>query len=64
MAWALSILGRCGKRLHGVPDDYELGSSKTVAGEAIGQGVLVNLFATIISTLTRSQVQNRLATAA
>jgi DNA (cytosine-5)-methyltransferase 1 len=44
------------KRLHGIPDDYYLGTAKTLAGEAMGQGVLVNLFANIIGTLTKGRI--------
>ena len=40
------------KRLHGVPDDYFLGTSKTIAGEVIGQGVVVDLFQKVISSVT------------
>lgn len=41
------------QRLHGVPDDYNLTSCKTTAGEVIGQGVLVNLFRKIIENATK-----------
>jgi len=32
------------KRLQGLPDDYNLGETLTIAGEVMGQGVLVNVF--------------------
>ena len=32
------------KRLMGLPDDYDLGETKTLAGEVMGQGVLVKVF--------------------
>jgi len=32
------------KRLQGLPDDYDLGDTLTIAGEVMGQGVLVNVF--------------------
>lgn len=32
------------KRLQGLPDDYDLGETLTLAGEVMGQGVLVNVF--------------------
>lgn len=41
------------RRLHGLPEHYELGDAKTTAGEAIGQGVVVGLFARLISSVTR-----------
>lgn len=41
------------RRLQGVPPDFYLGDEvKTVAGEAIGEGVNVNLFRRIIATAT------------
>ncbi len=39
------------KRLHGLPDDYDLGTSKTTAGEIMGQGVLVGLFKQVFEKL-------------
>lgn len=36
------------KRLHGVAGDYYLGAAKTTAGEVLGQGVIVSLFARLI----------------
>ena len=36
------------KMIMGVPNDYDLGESKTIAGEVLGQGVLVRLFKNII----------------
>jgi DNA (cytosine-5)-methyltransferase 1 len=40
------------KRLHGVPDEYDLSGPKTVAGEVLGQGVLVEFFRKVIKTAT------------
>lgn len=40
------------KRLHGLPDNYYLGTSKTLAGEVMGQGVVVDTFQTIIESVT------------
>ena len=40
------------KRLMGLPDQYYLGSAKTTAGEIMGQGVLVDVFAKIIRAVT------------
>ena len=40
------------KRLHGIPDDYYLGTSMTTAGEVIGQGVIVPMFQQIIASVT------------
>lgn len=39
-------------RLMGLPDDYYLGEAKTTAGEIIGQGVDVTLFARLIRAAT------------
>ena len=36
------------KRLIGLPDDYDLGDTKTLAGEVMGQGVLVKVFQKVI----------------
>jgi DNA (cytosine-5)-methyltransferase 1 len=36
------------KRLHGIPTGYYLGEAKTVAGEIMGQGVVVSTFEAII----------------
>jgi DNA (cytosine-5)-methyltransferase 1 len=36
------------KLIMGLPEDYDLGTAKTTAGEVMGQGVLVNTFARII----------------
>jgi DNA (cytosine-5)-methyltransferase 1 len=36
------------KRLMGLPDDYDLGDTKTLAGEVMGQGVLVKVFQKVI----------------
>jgi site-specific DNA-cytosine methylase len=36
------------KRLMGLPDDYDLGNTKTLAGEVMGQGVLVKVFQKVI----------------
>jgi site-specific DNA-cytosine methylase len=43
------------KRLHGVPDDYDLGEAKTVAGEMLGHGVVVGFFRQVVETLTLAQ---------
>ena len=40
------------KRLHGLPADYYLGTSKTGAGEVMGQGVVVDTFQRIIESVT------------
>lgn len=40
------------KVIMGVPADYDLGSSKTYAGEILGQGVLVDVFRKIIEANT------------
>lgn len=39
------------KRLHGIPDTYDLGESKTLAGEVMGQGVVVSAMARILQGL-------------
>jgi DNA (cytosine-5)-methyltransferase 1 len=39
------------RRLFTVPDDFELGTAKTVAGEGLGQGVIVDLFRRIIEAV-------------
>jgi DNA (cytosine-5)-methyltransferase 1 len=39
------------KRLHGIPDNYILPPAKTVAGEVVGQGVIVSLFRRIIESV-------------
>ena len=36
------------KRIMGLPDSYDLGDTKTFAGEVMGQGVLVDLFKQVI----------------
>lgn len=36
------------KRLMGLPDEYDLGDTKTLAGEVMGQGVLVEVFHKVI----------------
>lgn len=41
------------RRLHGIPDDYDIGSAKTTAGEVIGQGVVVDLFRRVIESVTK-----------
>jgi site-specific DNA-cytosine methylase len=43
------------KRLHGVPETYALGPSKTLAGEVLGQGVVVSLMARIITAVTSQE---------
>jgi len=45
------------KRLHGIPDNYYLGDAKTVAGEVIGQGVVVDLFKDIIESVTAQHLK-------
>jgi DNA (cytosine-5)-methyltransferase 1 len=39
------------QRIAGLPDDYNLGTAKTTAGEVIGQGVLVKVFKKIFEGL-------------
>lgn len=39
------------KRIMGLPDDYDLGDTKTIAGEVLGQGVLVNMFKKIFQEI-------------
>lgn len=41
------------KKIMGLPDNFDLGTSKTTAGEAMGQGVLVNTFKKIIEVVTQ-----------
>jgi len=41
------------KKLHGIPEDYYLGTSKTMAGEVIGQAVVVDMFQKVIQSATR-----------
>lgn len=41
------------KKLHGIPEDYYLGTSKTGAGEVIGQAVVVDVFQKIIESVTK-----------
>jgi len=38
-------------RIMGLPDDYDLGTTKTNAGEILGQGVLVKVFKKIIENM-------------
>ncbi len=38
------------RKLHRIPDRYQLSDSKLLSGEVIGQGVIVSLFQTIIET--------------
>ncbi len=40
------------RRFNGVPDSYELGDAMTTAGEVVGQGVHVELFADVIARST------------
>lgn len=40
------------KKLHGIPENYYLGTSKTKAGEIIGQGVVVDMFQKVIESIT------------
>jgi hypothetical protein len=37
------------KRLHGISDEYFVGGSKTLAGELIGQGVVVDTMTQLIA---------------
>ena len=39
------------KRLIGLPDQYDLGCTRTTAGEVLGQGVLVDVFHRIIRSV-------------
>ncbi len=41
------------KMIMGLPESFDLGTSKTIAGEAMGQGVLVNTFKKIIEVVTQ-----------
>lgn len=41
------------QRLMGLPDTYNLGATKTTAGEIMGQGVLVDVFARIIRSVVQ-----------
>jgi site-specific DNA-cytosine methylase len=41
-----------GRRLMGVPDTYDLGTTKTIAGEVLGQGVDVTMFKKVIASVT------------
>jgi DNA (cytosine-5)-methyltransferase 1 len=43
------------RRLMGMPDGYELGTAKTVAGEVLGQGVEVGTFTRLIRSVTRKE---------
>jgi len=45
------------RRLHGVPDHYDLGPAVTTAGEVIGQGVIVPLFRRVIESVTGRAVK-------
>lgn len=38
------------KRLHGLPDDFHVGTAKMTAGEVIGQGLEVDVFTQILRT--------------
>ena len=42
------------KRLMGLPDDYYMGDTKTLAGDCLGQGVAVTAFTKIIKSVTRT----------
>lgn len=42
-----------GRRLMGVPTSYDLGTTKTIAGEVLGQGVVVGMFRRVIESITR-----------
>lgn len=43
------------KRIMGLPDDYDLGDTKTAAGEIMGQGVEVGAVTRIIKSVTQKQ---------
>lgn len=43
------------KKIKGVPSDYDLTEFKTVAGECLGQGVLVRLFEKILYEIAKTQ---------
>lgn len=45
------------KRLHGIRGDYQLGQSKTLAGELIGQGVVVTTMREIIAATLPSAME-------
>jgi site-specific DNA-cytosine methylase len=42
------------KRIMGLPDDYYVGDTKTLAGEGLGQGVAVRTFTKLIAAVTRT----------
>jgi len=44
------------RRLMGLPNGYDLGNAKTIAGEVLGQGVQVDTFTQIIRSVTNSEV--------
>jgi len=46
------------RRLMGLPESYDLGTTKTAAGEVLGQGVEVGTFAQIIRSVTRKGVNH------
>jgi DNA (cytosine-5)-methyltransferase 1 len=41
-----------GRRLMGLPDDYDLGPTKTNAGEVLGQGIDIQMFRHVLSAIT------------
>jgi len=43
------------RAIHGLPQDYHLGETKTIAGEVIGQGVLVDVFQQIIESVSQTK---------
>ena len=45
------------RRLMGLPDGYDLGEAKTIAGEVLGQGVQVDTFTQIICAVTGREVR-------
>ena len=49
------------KRAMGLPEGYELGETKTTAGEVIGQGVEVPLFTRVIRSVCRLEAAERIA---
>lgn len=49
------------KKLHGIPTNYYTGNSKTIAGEVIGQGVIVSLFERILESVLGNQLRSAAA---
>ena len=50
-----------GRRLMGLPTNYNLGTTKTAAGEILGQGVVVPMFEKLIASITGSTATARTA---